>query len=344
MPTPGHTLSARGGQTMVTTKDIVQPRQQVPSQITIEVTNICNARCTICPAANMTRERKVMGFQLFKKVIDELAEINYSGLVIPELVGESLLAPNFVDYLRYIRERLPDAEVELFSNASKLDKVAEPILNEDLLDTLIVSFDGGTKETYEAVRRGLSFDKVSSNVHNFLSRRSELGKKKPHVEIHMVVTKENHHTKGRLRELFEDADVVVFVGYVNWGGQHGTSSHPKGKMASFLRKLNFCGFLNYVMCIMANGDVALCCMDFDGREIIGDVRSHSIMDVWNGEKRNQKIDDLKHRRFERLPLCAGCSIISVQGLGVKWLLRGVFIKYPPVYNFLRNLWFKLGLK
>jgi hypothetical protein len=32
-----------------------------------------------------------------------------------------------------------------------------------------------------------------------------------------------------------------------------------------------------------DGRVALCCADFDGRVILGDLRTSSIREIWNGE-------------------------------------------------------------
>ena len=31
-----------------------------------------------------------------------------------------------------------------------------------------------------------------------------------------------------------------------------------------------------------DGRVSLCCADFDGREVLGDLRTSTIQDIWNG--------------------------------------------------------------
>lgn len=151
-----------------------------PRVIQIELCSYCNAKCIMCPTKNMKRKREVMDFELFGKIVTELKERNYDGDIQTSHTGESLLVPNFVEYLELLKVGVPKAKVYLCTNGSKLDdKLGEIILAKELLDVLIISFDGATKEEYESIRKGLSFDSVRENVHRFLSNRELMGKKKP---------------------------------------------------------------------------------------------------------------------------------------------------------------------
>jgi sulfatase maturation enzyme AslB (radical SAM superfamily) len=108
----------------------------------------------------MKREPEIMDFKLFEKIIDKLEERIFRNY-FTFFNGEPLLVPNFLDYLRLIRVKVSNAKVHLFTNASKLNEESgETIIKERLLDRLWVSFDGGTKESYESVRRNLSFESV----------------------------------------------------------------------------------------------------------------------------------------------------------------------------------------
>jgi len=78
-----------------------------PHKIHIELCNFCNAACINCPIPKMERKRKVMDFELFDKIIDELEKENYQGEIFPFLHGESLLIRNIVDYLRHIKKKVP---------------------------------------------------------------------------------------------------------------------------------------------------------------------------------------------------------------------------------------------
>jgi radical SAM protein with 4Fe4S-binding SPASM domain len=313
--------------------------------VQIELSNICNAHCVICPISKMKRKREIMNFKLFKNIVDQLSEINFDQTVAPFLEGESLLIPNILDYLRYIRKKLPKAKVSLISNGTRLDKLADSILKEGLLDSLVISFDGGNKESYEAVRRGLSFEKISNNVHKFISRRKDLKKEKPTVSISMVVTNKNYNSQNELKKEFSDADDIGFHKRFNWAGQHGPVKTSKNRLKTFLTKQNYCQRFNSTITILADGRVALCCFDYEGTELLGDLKKQSIMEVWNGKKTNQIIRYLKNRNFEKLPLCSRCDFINHNIISRQVIkIENIISKYPPLYKFLKNLWIKFSPK
>jgi radical SAM protein with 4Fe4S-binding SPASM domain len=62
------------------------------------------------------------------------------------------------------------------------------------------------------------------------------------------------------------------------------------------------------MVVYWDGSVVLCCADMFSQTIIGDLKSDSISEIWNGPKmknfRNQMVE---RKRFE-VPLCQDCDI------------------------------------
>ena len=68
-----------------------------PDQVYVELTNACNARCTICATPTMLRKRSVMPFELFRKIIDECGRRG-ARKILPFLHGETLLVPGVLDY------------------------------------------------------------------------------------------------------------------------------------------------------------------------------------------------------------------------------------------------------
>ena len=47
----------------------------MPEIVQIESTNICNAKCVFCPRDEMERKQGVMSWELFKKIVDECADL-----------------------------------------------------------------------------------------------------------------------------------------------------------------------------------------------------------------------------------------------------------------------------
>ncbi|MDA2937114.1 SPASM domain-containing protein [Acidobacteria bacterium AH-259-A15] len=274
-----------------------------PDHVYVELTNVCNARCTICATPTMLRKRQIMPMPLFRKIVDECGR-RKAKKILPFLHGESLLVPGVVDYFRYVRRAAPQTHVNLTTNGSKLSaELAETFLQEDLLDSVIVSIDGGNKETFEGIRLGLNYDQVRNNVLHFIRRRKQLGKSKPRVSIAMVTVKENKRTGEKLKEVWKEADEVRFSVYFNWAGKlenNGRTGH----------KINFCERLNHYITILADGRVAMCCFDSEAEYCVGDVTHNSIYEVWHSKAFDQKRSWLYERNFDQLKLCANCDYIN----------------------------------
>ena len=274
-----------------------------PDHVYVELTNACNARCTICATPSMKRQRAVMPKSLFRRIVDECGQRG-AKKILPFLHGESLLVPGVLDYFRYIREAAPNTHVNLTTNGSKLSPdLTEAFLTENLLDSLIVSIDGGDKETFESIRLGLDYDEIRANVVHFISRRNELGKSKPTVQIAMVTVDENKDTVQQLRDAWQGADRVSRSVYFNWGGKLDNNGRPPNK-------INFCERLYHYITILADGRVALCCFDSEAEYQVGDVKKTSVYEVWHSEAFDEKRRGLYEKNFEQMEICSRCDYIN----------------------------------
>jgi radical SAM protein with 4Fe4S-binding SPASM domain len=273
-----------------------------PDHVYVELTNTCNARCRICATSKMQRKREVMSFELFRKIVDECGQRG-AGKLLPFLHGESLLAPGVLDYFRYIRRSAPQFHVNLTTNGARLTPdLAEAFLQERLLDSLIFSVDGATKETFERVRVGLSFDEVRENISYLVRRRDELGLTEPRVSAAMVTTDENRHEREAFRRAWRQVDEVTFSLFFNWAGRVGGGARP--------HRINFCERLYRYLTILVDGRVVMCCFDSEAEHVVGDLKVQSIQEVWRSEAFARLRRLLYARDFEALDLCARCDYIA----------------------------------
>ncbi len=60
-----------------------------------------------------------------------------------------------------------------------------------------------------------------------------------------------------------------------------------------------------------NGDVVLCCDDWNHSTILGNLKNQTIEEIWNGEKLRAIRQAHIKGEFYRVPLCAGCNKKSV---------------------------------
>jgi hypothetical protein len=240
-----------------------------PEQIRIENTTRCNAACTICPREKLTRPQGTMPLGDFRRLIDQcdpalLKDLHLQGF------GEPLLDPEFVNKIKYAREKLPRTRLFFVTNASLLKgDMAKGIIGSGA-DKIKVSFYGVTAAKYESIHRPLKFNEVRKNILEFLRLRKELGARRPKLSVKFI---------GSLPEMFLFAlrwmgrTKVEFSRVHNYGtGRNYNASGNGGKRV--------CPMVSRpIMQILWNGDVVPCCYDFNGEYVIGNALSEGLKEV-----------------------------------------------------------------
>lgn len=109
-------------------KQIASKQLQI-KEIEIETVNRCNGKCSFCPvnANEPQREYAKMSTELFYKIIQELVDMNYTGMLSIYSNNEPFLDERIVDFYKYAREKLLGARLNLYTNGTlmSLDKFKE---------------------------------------------------------------------------------------------------------------------------------------------------------------------------------------------------------------------------
>lgn len=265
-----------------------------PAVVRIETTNACNAKCTICPHRDIQRPIRQMDDGLFTTIIDECVRAGCREVHLHNF-GEPLLDKQLEERIRYAKGKgLP--KVKIFSNGSLLNEPRARRLIEAGLDEIKISFDGATREEFERIRVPLKFDRVVQNVKRLAALRDEMrsGMK---IKVACCSTTDKHRT---MRSLEKIADGFSFGKIHNWAG--GDRREAAGR----IRKP--CSRLWRTFTILASGDVALCCLDYDGQLLLGRVGGGtSIGDVWAGTTYQEIRLRHKEARQAEISLCRNCT-------------------------------------
>lgn len=158
---------------------VTELNKKVPlfEHVEIETINRCNGKCDFCPVSvtHDIREKHVMEKSLFKKIIDQLAELEYSGRLATFSNNEPFLDSRIIEFNRYARENLPKARLHLFTNGTimNLEKFQEII---QYLDELII----------DNYNQNLKLNKNSRDVKAYCEQHPELIKKVT------IVTRKEH--------------------------------------------------------------------------------------------------------------------------------------------------------
>ena len=91
--------------------------------VEIEISSACNRRCGYCPQSVITRGQELMPPALFKKIVRELASIGYGKDISFHQFNEPLLVTDHLyACMRTVRENLPAASMNIFTNGDKLTR------------------------------------------------------------------------------------------------------------------------------------------------------------------------------------------------------------------------------
>lgn len=283
----------------------------------IELTNFCDLNCLMCPRKYMKRKVGYMDFDLFKSIINQIKD--YTNFVWLHNYGESIFHPKIEQFINYCAEN--NIKPGLSTNAAGLDEKKAVMLLNSMLDRIVLSIDGSVKETYQKLRGGGDFDKTRSNILNFLKLKRKLNKTGPFAEVQMIRIEETNREIDIFKKQWKDlADNVVIKDFSARAGQVEEISKIKRQEQLFFsrRKKRYpCMAFWRDGVVLWNGDVVPCCMDFDGKMILGNLNKEKLKDIWNSEKMIKIRKEQDEGNYDN-PLCKNCT---------EWLGRQTDIYY-----------------
>jgi len=270
----------------------------VIDRVNIELTNYCNLNCRWC-AGSGEREKGFMDFKTFKTIVDQILSPN---VIVHEIhlynVGESLLHPDFCKFIEFLGKLKNKPKVVLVTNVTLLsDLIIDCIIKSNGIDVIQFSVDGGTKETFEWLRRGAKWDDTINKINRFLEKNDK-SRKTGLITIDMGAS-----FSEEFQQIIKRIDFFDFRPPHDWTGQE------EMKERNFKRSFNPhpCWHIQNNLVILWNGDVTLCCADLHGRGVFGNIHEKNIEDLWKGERLNIFRKQVSNRKKE-IDLCRECSI------------------------------------
>ncbi len=269
--------------------------RRFPPIVGIETTNKCNAACTICPRPTMKRAKGVMRQDIFERLVAECAEGRCRVLRLYNF-GEPLMDPDLPARIEFAK-RSGVRRVKIFTNGSLLSGERAERLLESGLDEIKISIDGADPEEFARLRKGLRLEKIVENVRRFVEMRTASGRgRSPLVVATCTQTSDREGTERLLRGVVDRIDYAPFH---NWTGSLSALARPRARKP--------CSRVWQTFTVHWNGDVALCCLDFDGREILGNVEKSSIREI----RQSPRYRELRRlhalSRQDEIPLCRECT-------------------------------------
>lgn len=289
-------------------KSIKRLSKEYPWGVDIGTTNLCNAECIMCPHSKL-KKMGTMDMKLYKKIIDNCHKLKIK-IITLSFFGEPFLDKTIIEKIKYAKEK--GMTVAFYSNASLLtEELAAKVANSGL-DSITISFDGYSRETYEKIRKKLKFDVVKKNILNLIQTRKRMKKNNPNINLVLVELEENkREIKQFYNEWKDKVNSINIINMRNWANdiqKEGTkeSFHFNKKM-----KRKPCALIWQKMVVDYNGDVVLCCDDWNHSTVLGNLKKQTIEEIWKGEKLKKIKEAHVKGEFWKVPLCSGCNKKSV---------------------------------
>ena len=293
-----------------------------PRHVLIEPTLECNIKCPLCPSPQNLNPRKKqydsMSFSDFKKVVDNCRDILYR--VYLTFSGEPLLNRQLGEMIEYLTQRGIVSMVS--TNATLMTKSRAKEIIDAGLDYLIISFDGFSKRSFEAFRSGANFERTLANIENFSTMKKMLGSRKPYVDIQWIANRLNETEIKQAEQYFDELDGIdeFHVKSMSLNEHIYSEKEIEDYKKNFLparRKIRVqyinkersketrgCSALLSPV-ILANGDMTICCIDFKGEYVVGNILDASLRELWRSKEYRCLRE--KANRFG-LPICERCPI------------------------------------
>lgn len=296
-----------------------------PLNLQIQTQSFCNGRCLMCPYPTTSQklEQGKMEWELFKKIADEAAAEPLLFTALFELHNEPLLDKRTFDCIKYIKSINPNKRCALVTNGELLDKFSPEDIVQSNIDQISVSLNAYSKEVYERINIGLDYDRVMKNINRLLSNETIRRK----LAISFVVTEENAHEVPQATMYWQKQGIGtrVISEIANRGGaldryeklRLKTGYRGTPPLSRFWRRLmtaagkvTGCHLPFYQMNVLFNGDVIICCHDWNRATVVGNAKTSSLREIWNSDKMNKIRRLMLAKRYEQLDSCRDCSIVK----------------------------------
>ena len=251
------------------------------SFIELNINEICNRVCPFCPRSNPEQypnQNIHMSVELAKNISEQLADINFTGIVNISGTGEPLLTKHVVDIVKQFGNK--GIHIEIVTNGDMLvskkgTKLIKDLYSAGLCQFVVSMYDG------------------PEQIDEFNTLFASCG-----------IDKGSYSLRDRWYDESEDYGLLYTNRAGNIGFEHLSDISRKKLMES---GKSACFYTHYSMMIDWNGDALLCCQDMYNRTVnFGNVKDKSLVDIWTDAKLTEFRNKLKNRDRSLSP-CSNCN-------------------------------------
>ena len=278
-------------------------RPPSPRTVTIDPISLCNLRCPLCPTGlghKSSPGKGILSRDLYLRALDQLPKLQHLNLYN---WGESLQHPEILDFIGIASQRGICVHVHSNLSLKKDDAFFEGLVRSGL-DSLFISLDGASNETYAGYRVGGDFDLVIANIERIQAAKKRIGSQSPRVIWKFIIHRRNAHEVDEARRHAEALDVEFttraigladdLVDYdlaasiderrAEWLPEDPALRLEEYRGETRLPPTKKCHQLFQTTVITPNGNVMPCCYASHPGNAFGNLEESSFDEIWKGEQ------------------------------------------------------------
>lgn len=277
-----------------------------PPYVTIELLNRCNFRCMMCSLTYMENEEEQFPLHRLKELIDRLAEIGSA----VRFIGfcEPLMYRHIKEAVSYVKKK--GLLLHLTTNASLLTREMSDFLVSAGLDSIIFSFQGGSRDEYTLMRSlgaGV-YDRVIENIKYLRSVRKNTAMKLTTTITGRDSREDIEQFIKTHSEYVDEVQVSGLTHFVHVSDHFGKKEiwSELGIDRPEMKESAKCFLPNFEMLIKPDGSACACCGAYTRSLVYGNVFENDILEIWQGghaEKLRTKICGGELQSLENCRVC-----------------------------------------
>jgi radical SAM protein with 4Fe4S-binding SPASM domain len=287
------------------------PNLLLPLEVSVEITNQCNFKCSFCPQCSAHHFDKVGRHSLntddATAILSEIREFGYwDNRIHWTLDGEPFVNNQF-EKICVIALELGFNNQHFASNCMLLTKKRAQALPRDVNFTLTVDFCAdqdyfekyrGTQGSWQIIRDNITTIITDQTFQNIRFAVTDISTYRIDDSI---ILKDN---LNKLRQLFPRSNRIKFL------SKSFNNSTGFVKKNIVMGKYHLCPYPWSSLVIASNGDVVACCRDLEHKTVLGNILKGNgkLHEVWTGFAFMKMRENLRLKLLEENEACRFCDL------------------------------------
>lgn len=277
---------------------------KLPQSIKIELSSICNHKCSYCIVPKLHLNQYFMDFNVLKVVVEEAKRLNITEMGLFHM-GEGTLHPLFTNYIDYIQTTYPQCKLFITTNGTK----EEPLLYaiKKGVNSIKISLNGYNNESHREITGVDTFGIIIDNLKKMVEYRNKINSPTQISASSIFYNNEEQDTfANQLDSIVDKHYYTQIYNHASKVNNQFINLNDNPKIIHNLCSLPCFGLYN--LChVKINGDINLCRFGIDDEFVVGNILSDTLDNIWFSKKANNIRHKSLNKMIETCNRCVGIS-------------------------------------